>query len=863
MTHYRTLGLFFSLLIFLSTASATTRSTPVKTLNSQNIKHDLLDQRNPGDTIFFDDFESGAAGWTSMDVVNTDTFWHIDILNAYQGNSFWCGTMARPNWINPNYGYGDEWAQFLESPEIDLGSVTGDTALLTFAHRPSNEVPSGGYPGPQWDGWDCITVWISTDDGTTWNPIKPDTTRWPNTYYNIKAAWSYYYNYLAGEFDSVPGWGWGPNMSWSDVGFDLTPYIGGTVRIRFTGFSDPAESDESGSGSYSGMWNLDNIRVYDNLNNTYYYEDCESGMGQWNAHPTNPLGDYWHLTNLAAHSPANSYGCFDSLTGQFPLTGTYCALVSPYFDLSDVSTGEPCLLDFYLNYAYLNPYGDDGYRIELSSDKGMTWYNATGYYYNGSTNGSWIRFGQQYPPGISLDNLVGQDSVLFRIVTWTHRVSTPGSGFFVDDCIVTGKFIEFPTPEQVLIYDDDLGAQDVYGFGWEKYYESSLANIGYRCTRISEADNGIPDSLYLRQNGMVIWNLGPRGWKYLPENPINDAALQNLYGYLRMGGKLLLVGEDFLYNNFPCYFADSILLITTVTDDIGCDSAVGISGDPISDGLNCPIDFNHLNGNNYGLDYTDDVITSATPVFLNNRSSNPSMLRTSAGSYRAIFSAFPIEAITSFQLRDTLISRIINWIDPYPPAPNLITASPHPPTGITVSWHPNLPQDLSGYYVYRARAYNGPYGLVGTAAPSETTFTDTLVLLDSLYYYGVKAYDPSAQLSGMSRIVSTVYQVGIKEEVSRTVKPHVTNFTARPNPFHTRLDIMYSLSGKLKTTLKVYDSAGRMVRDLTPVLDACSQNYCVPWFGTDISGRQLSAGVYFIQLDAGDVRLTEKTVLLK
>lgn len=862
MKPYRLPGLFFSLLICHSLASASPCLIPVKTLNSQNIKHDLLGQRNPGDTIFFDDFESGAAGWTSMDVVITDTFWHIDPLNAYMGNSFWCGTMARPGWVNPNYGYGDEWAQFLESPEIDLSGVTGDTALLTFAHRASNEFPSGVYPGPQWDGWDCITVWVSTDNGTTWTPIQPDTVHWPNTAYNIRAAWSYYYNYLAGEFDSVPGWGWGANMTWSDAGFNLTPYIGDTIRIRFTGFSDPAESDESGTGSYSGMWNLDNIRVYDDLNNDYFYEDCESGMGQWDAHPTDPLGDIWHLTTVNAYSPTHSFGCFDSLTSQFPLTGSYCALVSPPFDLTFASTGEPILLDLFLNYQYGNPYGDDGYRIELSTDNGITWYNATGFYYNGNTSGNWISFGQQYDP-IDLSSLVGQDSIRFRIVSWNHRVSTPGTGIMVDDCIVTGKYIEFPRPENVMIYDDDLGAQDVYGFGWEKYYESALANIGLRCARVTEADNGMPDSLIMRQNGMVIWHLGPRGWKYLAEDPIKSAALQNILGYLRLGGKILIVGQDYLFNNYPNFFADSILLITGANQDVGCDTALGISGDPISDGLACPLEFSRLNGNSYGVDYTDDVITGATPVFTNNRSGEPVMLKRALDDYRLIFSAFPLEAIAHFQQRDSLLARIISWIDPYPPAPWVIRADPHPPTGITVIWHPNQPPDLAGYHIYRSMVMTGPYSLIGTATELETTFTDTLVLLDSTYYYGVKAYDGSDQESGMSDIVSTIYQVGIKESETRRIMAGVIDFAAEPNPFRDKIIIRYALSGVQSAKLKVYDSAGRMVRDLTPTSSDRSQNCSILWFGTDLAGRRLPAGVYFIQLESGDTRLTKKAVLLR
>jgi hypothetical protein len=80
-------------------------------------------------------------------------------------------------------------------------------------------------------------------------------------------------------------------------------------------------------------------------------------------------------------------------------------------------------------------------------------------------------------------------------------------------------------------------------------------------------------------------------------------------------------------------------------------------------------------------------------------------------------------------------------VDVYPPAA---------PTGLAVSaeggamrvyWFPNGEPDLGGYRILRSESETGGFEPVGTAGPSETSFTDASVRPGVKYYYALTAVD--------------------------------------------------------------------------------------------------------------------------
>jgi hypothetical protein len=87
-----------------------------------------------------------------------------------------------------------------------------------------------------------------------------------------------------------------------------------------------------------------------------------------------------------------------------------------------------------------------------------------------------------------------------------------------------------------------------------------------------------------------------------------------------------------------------------------------------------------------------------------------------------------------------------------------------------------------------------------------------------------------------------------------------------PNPFNPQTTIRYEISGNLatpvQTTLKIYNLLGQLVRTLVDEPKS-SGAYEVIWDGKDSQGEQVSSGVYFYRMTAGNFSESKKMILIK
>jgi len=83
-----------------------------------------------------------------------------------------------------------------------------------------------------------------------------------------------------------------------------------------------------------------------------------------------------------------------------------------------------------------------------------------------------------------------------------------------------------------------------------------------------------------------------------------------------------------------------------------------------------------------------------------------------------------------------------------------------------------------------------------------------------------------------------------------------------PNPFNPTTNIRYTLAAREHVTLSVYDTAGRLVRQLVNGVRGTGSHDAV-WDGRDARGTALASGVYFYRLAAGSYTDSKKMVLLK
>ena len=90
-----------------------------------------------------------------------------------------------------------------------------------------------------------------------------------------------------------------------------------------------------------------------------------------------------------------------------------------------------------------------------------------------------------------------------------------------------------------------------------------------------------------------------------------------------------------------------------------------------------------------------------------------------------------------------------------------------------------------------------------------------------------------------------------------------------PNPFNPFTTVPFRAGSKelvarspIHTTLTIYNILGQKVRTLVDE-DKLPGNYNVIWDGRDQMGNQVSSGIYFYQLKAGNYKETKKMSLLK
>jgi hypothetical protein len=100
--------------------------------------------------------------------------------------------------------------------------------------------------------------------------------------------------------------------------------------------------------------------------------------------------------------------------------------------------------------------------------------------------------------------------------------------------------------------------------------------------------------------------------------------------------------------------------------------------------------------------------------------------------------------------------------------------------------------------------------------------------------------------------------VGYTDVEENVITPEVFNLSQNyPNPFNPTTVIKYSLPEVTNVKLKVYDMLGRVVKTLI------NQEQSAGVYNVEFNASNLSSGVYFYRIEAGNFVATKKLLLLK
>jgi hypothetical protein len=172
---------------------------------------------------------------------------------------------------------------------------------------------------------------------------------------------------------------------------------------------------------------------------------------------------------------------------------------------------------------------------------------------------------------------------------------------------------------------------------------------------------------------------------------------------------------------------------------------------------------------------------------------------------------------------------------------------------------------VSGDYAYVCTLENGVW-VVDLSAP------DLPIVIGQLDTPG-RAYDCALQgcdlviadqISGIE--IAPAQQTFLSRHmiVARTdgALPRLTLYPSSPNPTSAGTIVRFVTAAAANVDLRVFDLAGRCVRSLARG-DVTPGEHITGWNGRDDLGRALPGGTYFVRLRCGEIRATDRVILLR
>jgi hypothetical protein len=213
---------------------------------------------------------------------------------------------------------------------------------------------------------------------------------------------------------------------------------------------------------------------------------------------------------------------------------------------------------------------------------------------------------------------------------------------------------------------------------------------------------------------------------------------------------------------------------------------------------------------------------------------------------------------TMFWISEVDSGYSVDNLSPCPPAA-VMAEQIFTPEGLEITWEPSTEPDLGAYVIHR--------GMTSDFVPDEgnlvyseceVVFFDSDWRWDSGYWYKVAAVDVHGNVS--EYVVLRPDEVTGEETPETPAASYLSqNF---PNPFNPVTRIRFGLREPGRVSLRIYDTAGRLVRVLVEE-DRDAGHYTEEWDGRDTTGRTVASGVYFYRVEAGSFEETKKMILLR
>ena len=176
--------------------------------------------------------------------------------------------------------------------------------------------------------------------------------------------------------------------------------------------------------------------------------------------------------------------------------------------------------------------------------------------------------------------------------------------------------------------------------------------------------------------------------------------------------------------------------------------------------------------------------------------------------------------------------------------------------GVNISW--NMSQEEDFQYFNLERSFSENFSQFETYTLMDTFYFDIDISEGQTTYYRTVAVDLSGNVSDHSDIVFAT-MLDIDAGMVPSIYALYQNY---PNPFNPVTSINYDLPEDTDVMIRIYDIQGRLINRLVTEYQTAGRR-SVLWDATNQIGEQVSAGMYFYLIEAGNFKQTRKMLLLK
>jgi hypothetical protein len=208
----------------------------------------------------------------------------------------------------------------------------------------------------------------------------------------------------------------------------------------------------------------------------------------------------------------------------------------------------------------------------------------------------------------------------------------------------------------ILLVDDDAGDS------FETYFVDAITPYVDELDLVAgrwDVDMDFLDNTYFSSIDVLVWMTGNSFQDGQTLSPLDQLILGD---YLDAGGSLFLSGQGIGFDIRTDQFLSDHLHAVYNRNYPQGQALLGVEGDPLTDGLDTPLTGGDGAGNQTRQTALSPIDEFSTVIYDYANSEWSAGLRIATETYRAIYLGFGFEAIASFDVRETLMERSLEWL---------------------------------------------------------------------------------------------------------------------------------------------------------------------------------------------------------